>query len=359
VAALTGHLRTWVLVAGTGADYMTSIWRMFGLSVSDGVDDKIYLVQPEALTDNELNRCVLPLAHTFVNRWDMYPQQLDSGSYVTIHQGLTSTHLFEHLQGEITLGTYLLDPQARARFIVLDADTEEHWQGLKELATSLLDEGAAGYLERSRRGGHLWLFLAERTPATHARAFGKGLLAAHSLSEIELYPKQDRLTSGPGSLIRLPFGVHRKSGQRYGFYTPLGDPLAPTIRGQIYMLIKPQHVPETVFEAYRSISAPEPQQQSVEAFEGLNQPIGETLSEQIKSRITVREFVSQYVQLSDSGYGKCPFHNDAVASFGVNDRGNYWSCFAGCGGGSIIDFYMRYHDVDFTTAVRQLKELLW
>ena len=29
---------------------------------------------------------------------------------------------------------------------------------------------------------------------------------------------------------------------------------------------------------------------------------------------------------------------DLHPSFGVNTEGNYWHCFAGCGGGSVIDF---------------------
>jgi DNA primase len=68
--------------------------------------------------------------------------------------------------------------------------------------------------------------------------------------------------------------------------------------------------------------------------------------------------VEQYVELSASGVGLCPFHDDQHHSFSVNEREGYWHCFAGCGGGSVLDFYMRLQDVDFATAVRELADIL-
>jgi DNA primase len=65
-----------------------------------------------------------------------------------------------------------------------------------------------------------------------------------------------------------------------------------------------------------------------------------------------------YVDLSPAGLGLCPFHDDKVNSFGVNSEGNYWNCFAGGGGGSIIDFWMQYRKCDFTTAVKELTKML-
>jgi len=36
-------------------------------------------------------------------------QQLDDGRHICVHELLNVGHLFAHLRGEITLGTYLLD----------------------------------------------------------------------------------------------------------------------------------------------------------------------------------------------------------------------------------------------------------
>jgi DNA primase len=42
----------------------------------------------------------------------------------------------------------------------------------------------------------------------------------------------------------------------------------------------------------------------------------------------------------------------------VHEKGNYWHCFAGCGGGSIIDFWMKWKKIEFGEAVHQLEEML-
>jgi hypothetical protein len=205
--------------------------------------------------------------------------------------------------------------------------------------------------------GSIRLFLAQAIAGRNARSFGQGLLAAHRIEGVESFPKQDELADGPGSLIRMPFGVHRLTSRCYGFYTADGVPLAGSIRGQIYAFGTPQTVPEAAFEAYRSFVLPQP-------AAAVTEPPGElagTVSERIKASMTVLEFVSQYVDLkptASGAVGLCPFHDDHHPSFGVNTEGNYWHCFAGCGGGSVIDFWMKWRKCDFATAVRELAEMV-
>ena len=82
------------------------------------------------------------------------------------------------------------------------------------------------------------------------------------------------------------------------------------------------------------------------------------MSTEIKEAVSVREFILRYVELSPKGLGQCPFHDDNVASFNVNDEHNFWHCFA-CGtGGSVIDFWMQMQDCDFVTAVHELREMV-
>jgi DNA primase len=88
---------------------------------------------------------------------------------------------------------------------------------------------------------------------------------------------------------------------------------------------------------------------------------GVTLSERIKASVAVLEFVSQYVDLkptASGAVGLCPFHDDHHPSFGVNEEGNYGNCFAGCGGGSVIDFWMKWRGCDFTIAGRELSKMV-
>jgi hypothetical protein len=241
------------------------------------------MASPERLSlpDAELSRPALVLAQRFVQRWDLYAHQIDDGSYVCVHEPLNVDLLFAHLRGEITLGAYLLDQESRACFLVLDADDAQAWERLGHLASAPADENVQAYLEESRRGGHLWLFLAQAVDGREVRAFGQGLLAAHQVEGVELYPKQDRLADGPGSLIRMPFGVHRLTGRRYGFYTADGSPLAPSMREQIYALKTPETVPEAAFETYRSFVPPQP----VAAVAEPPEELAGTLSERIKAKV--------------------------------------------------------------------------
>ena len=307
------------------------------------------------LSEQELMPLVDVLAEGFIQRWDKYPKQLPDGQYITVHAPLRRPMLTAHLSGTETLGTYLLNQESQARFMVLDADNEPNRRRLAALSRVLSQLACPSYLEASRRGAHLWFFFAKPVSGGAVQRFGKGVLSYFNLDGVELYPKQATLRDdGPGSLIRLPFGVHRKSGKRYGFYTSDGEPLAPTLSAQLLALSQPQTVTERLFDHYGEYSAVELPPPVFEPVDG----VGERPSDRIKAAVSCYDFVRQYVPLSASGRGQCPFHDDQVASFSVNAQDNYWHCFAGCGGGSIIDFWMNWRKVDFVTAVVELSELL-
>jgi hypothetical protein len=289
--------------------------------------------------------------------------QRRDGSYATIYQPLTLAHLEKHLRGEITLGAYALNAENMGQWVCLDADAETSWQGLLTLAHHLQAQNLPAYLETSRRGGHLWLFTSS-LPGLHLRRFAKALLAEHHLEGIEVYPKQDILTSGTGSLVRLPLGIHRKSGKRYPFITPQCQFIAPTLREHLHILTQPQRLPSTfILQMLTQVPAVEALPKPTPAFR--TTPIHPELpvSERIKSAISVLDFVGQYVSLDTNNTGFCPFHDDQRHSFGVNAAANYWNCFAGCGGGSIIDFWMRWReqlgqDGSFKATITDLARLL-
>jgi len=247
--------------------------------------------------------------------------------------------------------------------VCFDADAESQWGQLRALAGSLIHQEIPGYLEQSRRGGHLWLFFEQPLPGEDARQFGHHLLQVSSITEVELFPKQDRLTTGPGSLVRLPLGIHRKTGIRYPFIQPDGTLLASTLHEQIQRLAQPALVPLAVVHAYLNQAQPEECEPQPVIHIPTGAGVGETLSDRLKDRISVYDYVSQYVQLDEHGRGLCPFHPDRHASFSVNAAENYWHCFAGCGGGSIIDFAMKWRETHgedgrFTATVKALAETL-
>jgi len=81
--------------------------------------------------------------------------------------------------------------------------------------------------------------------------------------------------------------------------------------------------------------------------------------EEIKSKIDVVDFVSEYIQLKRSGTSFraiCPFHRDNAPSFFVSQEKQIWHCF-GCGkGGDIFGFLMEMEGIDFPEALRILAQ---
>ncbi len=296
---------------------------------------------------------------TFFVRRDCYPQQLPDGTYVCIKQPLKTALVLDHLRGKITLGAYALAPDNTAQGLCLDADTDEQWQQLIGLAQTLEIQKVTAYLERSRRGGHLRLFTPPLS-GTDIRQFGKQLLVLHGIKKVELYPKQDQLKTGPGSLVRLPFGIHQKTGRRYHFIQVDGTPLAPTIREQIAILAHPKRVPQGFID---TVLATLPPATPLSVPKPTRTPDGsQPLSEQLKQSISVYDFVRNYVELDDRGRGRCPFHDDQHQSFGVNLEHDFWNCFV-CGGGSILDFWMKWREKrgdspDFKDTLAELARML-
>src|SRR5258708_486128 len=150
----------------------------------------------------------------------------------------------------------------------------------------------------------------------------------------------------------------------YHFMNLEGEPLAPTIREQIKLLATPRLVPQSFIDEVLSRAPATKVLSPTPRFKPKPDEIaGETPSDRIKNRISVFEFVSHYVDLDLRGKGFCPFHEDEHRSFQVNEDGNFWSCYAGCGGGSIIDFWMKWRktlnkDDSFGAAVKDLAKML-
>ncbi|OGW47129.1 MAG: DNA primase [Nitrospirae bacterium RBG_13_41_22] len=81
------------------------------------------------------------------------------------------------------------------------------------------------------------------------------------------------------------------------------------------------------------------------------------LLEEIKYKIDIVEFLSDYVQLKKSGQnykGLCPFHSEKTPSFMVSQAKQIFHCF-GCGvGGDVISFLMKHENLSFGEAIRYI-----
>jgi len=151
---------------------------------------------------------------------------------------LTSATIQKHLHGDVTIGLFAINPKTqRSKWIVVDADNAEALSDLRRLQAALRDDGIETGLEMSRRGGHLWIFMATPLLARDCRIYAynfvmnlglpiKGPRNTNGVEKcfcraaegVEIFPKQDEVPdTGFGNAVRGPLGVHRAVAKRFWF----------------------------------------------------------------------------------------------------------------------------------------------
>jgi len=141
---------------------------------------------------------------------------------------LSAATIRRHLQGEITIGLYAINPATqRSKWVAIDADYAGSMEDLLKLQYSLQQDKVEAALEMSKRGGHLWIFMERPALALECRIYIYNLalklgmrIKGIGLTEgIEIFPKHDELREGEfGNAIRGPLGIHRGANRRYWFY---------------------------------------------------------------------------------------------------------------------------------------------
>ena len=156
------------------------------------------------------------------------PKSTDGGR----RTGLGLEIVRRHLAGEVTIGIYAINPVTqRCKWMAIDADYKTALEDLIKVQRQLRDDGIEAALEKSKRGGHLWVFFERPVMARDARIYiyhvaGKldvQVKGAGLPDGIEIFPRQDELRPEEfGNAIRAPLGVHwgaRESrGWRYWYY---------------------------------------------------------------------------------------------------------------------------------------------
>src|SRR5215471_18125204 len=152
---------------------------------------------------------------------------------------LSDSTIRSHLEGQITVGLYAINPTTqRCKWVAIDADYANALEDLLKLQWELRQDGVEAALEKSRRGGHLWIFADQPLLARDCRVYihnlarrlklpvkgasaqpGSQSVRAILADGIEVFPKQDQIpVSEFGNAIRGPLGVHRGVGKRFWFY---------------------------------------------------------------------------------------------------------------------------------------------
>lgn len=164
--------------------------------------------------------------------------------YSPIREPLSLQVLRNHLHGNHTVGVYPLRMDNTVHFAALDFDLAHvvtnrchpgstGWNEAKEallrFARSVQEKAALDGIplhlaDSGFKGCHLWLFFAEPVPGRMARSYLKQLLAPLAwppMVQVEVFPKQSSVPAkGLGNLIKLPLGIHRKTGNRVWFDGP-------------------------------------------------------------------------------------------------------------------------------------------
>ena len=303
-------------------------------------------------------------ASLFVHNREHYAVQQRDGSYWRVCEPLALDLVAAHLEGRVTLGTYLLDSESCCAFAVFDADSSDGLGKLTLLQQQLAADGVPSLLEASRRGGHLWLHFSELAPASQVRTW---LLPYALAYGVELYPKQDALAAGgAGSVIRVPLGVHRKSRGWYPFLVVMDDGLLVPVGNSVAECCV------RACEAVRWVVVPDVGMVIGEEHDqdgcgyvvrdgpgrGLLVPGGYESIRQWCASQDCRAAIGRYVALDRRGVGSCPFkehhyRGDRRPSFQVFS--DHWYCYTWGRAGDLCDFLCLYHNLSAQEVWRRIR----
>ncbi len=83
----------------------------------------------------------------------------------------------------------------------------------------------------------------------------------------------------------------------------------------------------------------------------------DAITAQVKEQADIVQIIGECVDLKRAGarfLGRCPFHGEKTPSFSVHPGQQFYHCF-GCGeSGDVFSFMMKYHNMDFPTALKTL-----
>jgi hypothetical protein len=208
----------------------------------------------------------------FVHRTDAYTEQWYSpekgGGYYPVREG-TCTHnppckikrncsdlslvaldksaVVEHLHGTRTIGLYQLGDNDTVKWMCFDVDiakgstidpeivrgaVQSYTIRIAQFLKKLKGKNTFLVEDTGSKGYHIWVFFDAPVQAVFANAVGRWAqanLPAPDGIHLEVFPKQIT-TARFGNLVKLPFGVHKKTKKRCyfvdGFFNPLNDQLA-------------------------------------------------------------------------------------------------------------------------------------
>jgi hypothetical protein len=299
------------------------------------------------------------LAGRCVGRRNDYALQQANGRYLRVGSAVTLEVLQRHVAGLETIGVYVVDERNTSHFAVFDADGADGLVQLLGIQRRLATDGIDSALEGSRRGGHLWVFFTS--------ALAPGLVRRWLLPScptgVEFYPKRDWATwDAPGSLVRVPLGVHRLSNRRYPFLVPADDrmvPAAHSVSGSLEWLTTIRRVPVPAREQAALLEETGPVTPHAFLARGVglgtSSPADTLTIHSWCDRQDSLAVLGRYLQIDRRGMACCPFgshHDDGKdthPSLWVHaptvSGGRCWYCNVWKRGGNLFDFLCLWYGV--------------
>jgi len=262
------------------------------------------------------------------------PKQRGSGA--PLH--LSEKTVGDHLEGEVTIGLYAINPSSqRCKWVAIDADYKNAMEDLVKLQYYLTQDRVDSALEMSRRGGHLWIFLAVPLLAKKcriyiydlARRLGVPVKGSGLAEGIEVFPKHDAIANGAfGNAIRGPLGIHRGANRRFWFYGA-----DYTLETQMEFLNRLRRVTEEELDQF---TAGKELPADIAKSQGEVKPIGEMrtngnrkvfciLEHVGKTRIVGKNHVTRCPSCAQTGHDRS---GDNLAILASDSR--FYQCWAGC-----------------------------
>lgn len=215
-----------------------------------------------SIADDRTASAAALYASTFAGRTDAYA--LWNGKFwEAIRRPLTADTVITAFRSNIPISGYILNDQSRSHLAVLDFDRDDGFELGMRVLRRMSELSGMAYIERSRRGCHIWIVMSEVrpgilirralrqlmdeagiplcpggqrcpecTPPANANTGWRPPTGPHRDPRLEMRPGADYLPvpdeGSPPSLghcIRMATMPHQKTGQRYVLVSSEGEKL--------------------------------------------------------------------------------------------------------------------------------------
>ena len=252
---------------------------------------------------------------------------------------LTPDDIVRGLRGSgPTISILFLRDDNTAKVAAVDADGVDGWEVILAIAGALLANGIKCAVERSRRGGHLWIASDEPIPAFVIRHALQVAItrAGHDPADpkIEVRPDTDEKRSPyGGKQLRGPMMPHRETGEAW----PLLDPLTLEPLGSDWSEVVGRF-PVADLEAIISLASiwkPPADRPRLDRTPNRKQSHGYGKVAAFNAAVTVWDVLEKWhpglLRGQAARQARCPFHDDRHASLSIYAAGTKVKCHAdGC-----------------------------